>query len=168
MLDKLEDLDPFAKAILIPQQCDDDGCMSVYKSDRAFMAHFDATGGELHLTSLNGREVRMDFVASSFGITVPDEGELIISDPIESCGEIDVDVAAAMPGKAVIVKRGGKALRIVTTKFRARFVDGRSDDLILHSTITVRSPLTTIAPIALGTKKCSDLRIFPYPRPFQM
>ena len=86
MLEKLEDLDPFAKAILIPQDCSEDGCFPVFKSDKNFISHFDGSGGEIFLPDSNGgADIKMEFVSSSFGITVPDGGELVLSSPLDSC-----------------------------------------------------------------------------------
>ncbi|GMI24781.1 hypothetical protein TrCOL_g8039 [Triparma columacea] len=107
MLQMLEDIDPFAKGMLIPQHCTADGCLPVLRSDRSFLSHFDSSGGLLHVQGLDGDEVKMEFVASNFGITVPDEGELVISEPLDACGSVTQTSGSAMKGKAVIVRRGG-------------------------------------------------------------
>ena len=103
-LKEIENFDPFAKAMLIPHECNDDGCQSVHPVDLNFLSQFDSSGGHLFVSSSEG-ELKADFLASSFGITIPDEVQLTMAKPIDACSDL-VD-AEFLKDQAVLVQRGG-------------------------------------------------------------
>jgi hypothetical protein len=56
--------DPFARAALVPLECNVDGCFPVYKVDLKYLSDYDSSGGRIYVTGADGREVGLDFVTS--------------------------------------------------------------------------------------------------------
>ncbi|GMI21750.1 hypothetical protein TeGR_g6275, partial [Tetraparma gracilis] len=101
--------DPFARAALVPLECNVDGCFPVYKVDLKYLSDYDSSGGRIYVTGADGREVGLDFVTSSFGSVLPLSGEIV---PLEGggglgCEESAVTNLADLENKIVLVERGG-------------------------------------------------------------
>jgi hypothetical protein len=109
-LKHIEEHNAFAKALLMPLDCDKDGCFPVYKTDIKLQADYDASGGQLFLTDEKGRDVSFEYVTSTFGSVLPESGQLVLvkSDGGANQGCKDVmNDADDLEGKVVLVKRGG-------------------------------------------------------------
>mmetsp|Transcript_1527 Transcript_1527/g.2677 ORF Transcript_1527/g.2677 Transcript_1527/m.2677 type:complete len:508 (-) Transcript_1527:18-1541(-) len=120
-LKEIENFDPFARAMLIPQDCNDDGCMTVHPTDFDIMSQFDSSGGKLFVSGAEGGELVAEFLSSSFGITIPDEAQLTLANPIDACS--DLTDGEFLKEQAVLVRRGGcqfyeKVRRLQTTGAR--------------------------------------------------
>ena len=106
----LEEQAPFARAALIPLECNDDGCYPVYKTDFKFLSDNDASGGKIWVTDSGGGEWGFDYVTSEFGSVLPESGGMVLvkSDGGKNWGcenvqEDDDDY----DGKILLVERGG-------------------------------------------------------------
>ena len=62
-LKEIENFDAFAKMMLIPHDCNDDGCQSVHPVDMGFLSQFDSSGGHIFVSGPGG-ELKADFLAS--------------------------------------------------------------------------------------------------------
>ena len=63
-LKEIENFDPFARAMLIPQDCNDDGCMTVHPTDFDIMSQFDSSGGKMFVSGAEGGELVAEFLSS--------------------------------------------------------------------------------------------------------
>ncbi|GMH82692.1 hypothetical protein TL16_g09346 [Triparma laevis f. inornata] len=103
-LKEIENFDPYARAMLIPQDCNDDGCMTVHPTDFDVMSQFDSSGGKAFVDGGGGGELVAEFLSSSFGITIPDEAQLTLANPIDACTDL-ID-GEYLKDHAVLVRRG--------------------------------------------------------------
>lgn len=63
-LKEIENFDPYARAMLIPQDCNDDGCMTVHPMDFDVMSQFDSSGGKAFVDGGGGGELVAEFFSS--------------------------------------------------------------------------------------------------------
>ncbi len=103
VLHKVGYFDIYARAVLIPLECDNDGCYPVLPSDFNILSQLDASGGKLYLDVDDTKG--LEYVSSSFGVTIPEGGQLAAVDPPDACGGSLIN-GDDLKSAIVIIQRG--------------------------------------------------------------